>query len=291
MGDAHPTVETPPKIQNLPMPPFTILRQPATAQYFTEPLEGLGDLIPLEMILVPGGTFQMGSAETEPERREWEGPQHEVTVANFFMGRYPITQAQWRLVAAFPQVEQELDLDPSNFKGDNRPVEQVSWYDAVEFCARLAAHTSRPYRLPTEAEWEYACRAGTTTPFYFGETISPDLANYPGIETYNGGPKGEYRRETTPVNHFGIGNDFGLCDMHGNVWEWCQDHWHSSYEGAPKDGSAWLSENENASRIRRGGSWNGYPRNCRSASRDDSEPESRNDDIGFRIVCRAPRTL
>jgi formylglycine-generating enzyme required for sulfatase activity len=258
------------------------------ARYFTEKL---GEAIGLDMILVPAGTFWMGSPDDEPDRSEDEGPQHEVNVSSFFMGRYPVTQAQWRFVAALTPGSRELDLDPSNFKEDKRPVEQVSWYDAVEFCDRLAQHTGRPYRLPSEAEWEYACRSGTVTPFYFGKTLTTEIANYDGNYTYNDGPKGEYREETTPVDQFEIANAFGLCDMHGNVFEWCQDHWHENYEGAPTDGSAWLSANENASRVSRGGSWRDYPRHCRSAYRFYDTPDNRYFNIGFRVVCSAPRTL
>jgi formylglycine-generating enzyme required for sulfatase activity len=258
------------------------------ARYFTEKL---GDAIGLDMILVPSGTFRMGSPEAEPERSEDEGPQHEVSVSSFFMGRYPVTQAQWRFVAALDEVKRALEPDPSNFKGDKRPVEQVSWYDAVEFCDRLATHTDRPYRLPSEAEWEYACRSGTTTPFYFGKTLTTELANYDGNATYDVGTQGEYRNETTPVDHFEIANAFGLCDMHGNVDEWCEDHWHKNYEDAPTDGSAWLTEDESANRILRGGSWRSDPRNCRSAYRNFPSPDFRNYNVGFRVVCSAPRTL
>ena len=197
-------------------------------------------------------------------------------VPEFFMGKYPVTQAQWRFVAELPQVKEELKPDPSRFKGAERPVEQITWYEVVEFCDRLSVHTDRAYRLPSEAEWEYACRAGTTTPFHFGETITTDLANYRGTDwkeqgwsgSYGEGPKGEYREETTPVQHFGIANAFGLCDMHGNLYEWCADHWHGSYEGAPEDGSAWLSDKDNARRVIRGGSWLNDPRYCRSAYRN-----------------------
>jgi formylglycine-generating enzyme required for sulfatase activity len=241
--------------------------------------------------MIPAGTFTMGSPEDELERFDSEGPQHEVSVPTFLMGRYPVTQAQWRVVAELPQVNRELEPDPSNSKGDNRPVEQVSWYDAVEFCDRLAQHTQRPYRLPTEAEWEYACRAGTKTPFYFGKTLTTEVANYDGNYTYADGPKGEYRKETTPVDHFGIANAFGLSDMHGNIWEWCEDHWHGNYEGAPTDGSAWMTDNNEARRINRGGSWNSFPRNCRSAGRDDFAPDGINYSLGVRVVCSAPRTL
>jgi formylglycine-generating enzyme required for sulfatase activity len=280
-----------------PQPPnFTYQRRRQDVQFFIEPL---ADDLGIEMMLIPAGTFMMGSPDDEIDRASSEGPQHEVSVAAFFMGKYPITQAQWQFVAGLPQVNQELNPNPSRFKGDKRPVEQVSWYDAVEFCARLSTHTNRDYRLPTEAEWEYACRAGTTTPFHFGETITTDLANYRGTDnkeynwsgSYGRGPKGEYREETTPVDHFGITNAFGLCDMHGNVWEWCEDHWHSNYEEAPTDGSAWLSDDEDARRVLRGGSWLNSPRNCRSATRLNGDPRVAGSDIGFRIVCSAPGSL
>ena len=255
-------------------------------------IETLPNDVPLEMVAIPAGTFLMGSPEDEPERFAEESPQHEVAVAAFSIGRYPITQAQWKVVAALPQVERDLDPDPSNFKGDNRPVEQVSWLDATEFCARLSAYTGREYRLPSEAEWEYACRAGTTTPFHFGETISSELACYQGGTTYADGPEGENRGGTTPVDHFGVANAFGLSDMHGNVWEWCQDHWHSNYEGAPTNGSAWLSSDEGENdRVSRGGSWYVDPRGCRSACRDWLARGDLYDALGFRVCCASPRTL
>lgn len=271
------------------LPRLTYNQRQGSAQFFNEPL---GNDLVLKMVLIPAGTFIMGSPEDELGRTEDEGPQHEVRVPAFCMGKYPVTQAQWQFVASLPQAERELKLNPSEFKGNNRPVERVNWYDAVEFCDRLSAYTSRPYRLPTEAEWEYACRAGTTTPFHFGETITTDLANYCGDDkqygAYGFGPKGEYREETTPVDHFAIANTYGLCDMHGNVWEWCQDHWHDSYEGAPTDGSAWLSNDEDALRVLRGGSCNYYPRYCRSVSRDFNYPLDTISSIGFRVVCRFP---
>ncbi len=272
---------------------LVIQRQPGTAKYFKEPLLSLEpEAISLDMLLVPGGSFVMGSPEDELERSDDEGSQQPVTVPSFFMGRYPVTQAQWRAVAALPQVNRELQPDPSQFKGDSRPVEQVSWYEAVEFCARLKALTKRAYRLPSEAEWEYACRAGTQTPFYFGKTLTTELANYNGNYVYGSdGVKGENRQETTSVDHFGIANAFGLCDMHGNVWEWCEDHWHSNYEGAPVDGSAWLSDDDTAGRIVRGGSWYSFPWDCRSAYRTDFVPGYSFITFGFRVVCSAPRTL
>jgi formylglycine-generating enzyme required for sulfatase activity len=247
-------------------------------------IEDLGNGVQLEMVQIPQGRFLMGSPEDELDRTADEGPQHQVSVPAFFMGKYPVTQAQWKTVANLPQVNRELQPDPSSFKGANRPVERVSWYDAVEFCARLSQKTGRSYRLPSEAEWEYACRAGTTTPFHFGETMTTDLANYDGTDdkdgkwsgSYGQGPKGVYRQETTPVGSFGVANAFGLYDMHGNVWEWCADPWHDRYEGAPIDGTVWdetcndnryqssidllvNTKEDNRTRLLRGGSWYDSP--------------------------------
>ena len=154
---------------------FTITRRKQQFQYFSE---SLSSNVTLDMVLIPGGSFMMGTPEGEEGSSEAEKPQHQVSIPAFFMAKYPVTQAQWRVVAALPQINQELDADPSRFKGDDQPVEQVSWRDATEFCARLSQKTGKPYRLPSEAEWEYACRAGTTTPFHFGETITTQLANY-----------------------------------------------------------------------------------------------------------------
>ena len=273
------------------MAPLTLRPEEKQAQYYIEALPGG---VGLDMIQIPGGSFMVGSPEDELERRKNEGPQHPVTLASFFMGRYPITQAQWRAVASsLPQVERELDPDPSRFKGDRRPVERVSWFDAMEFCARLSAYTGRTYTLPSEAQWEYACRAGTTSPFYFGRTLTTDLANYDGNYTYADGPKGEYRQETTPVDHFPYANAWGLSDMHGNVFEWCLDHFHDSYNGAPVDGSAWVDAEaeEDKFRILRGGSWDCDPRNCRCASRYGYFPVNRYSGDGFRVVSVPPRAL
>ena len=250
----------------------------------------------LEMVAIPSGTFVMGSPADEPERFDTESPQHQVTVPAFFMGKYPVSQAQWQTVAtALRPVDRELDPDPSEFKGGARPVEQVSWLDAVEFCARLSQLTGKHYRLPTEAEWEYACRAGTTTPFHFGETILPDLANYNWNELYNkiNVTKEKGFRGTTPVGHFRVANAFGLYDMHGNVWEWCEDCWHKRYEGAPIDGSAWGYEipDERTSHVLKGGSWSAVPGNCRSSCRSNYDAGFRGISYGFRVVCSVPRIL
>ncbi|MDZ7958768.1 MAG: SUMF1/EgtB/PvdO family nonheme iron enzyme [Aulosira sp. DedQUE10] len=243
--------------------------------------EKLTNSLVLEMVAIPGGQFLMGSPRDEPERYHSENPQHPVTIQPFFMGKYPVTQSQWKAVAALERVNIQLNSEASHFKGANRPVEQVSWDEAVEFCARLAQETGKPYRLPSEAEWEYACRAGTTTPFCFGETITTDLANYNGKYTYASGPKGEYRGQTTDVGTF-LANPFGLFDMHGNTWEWCQDSWHKNYKGAPADGSVWMSDNH--TRLLRGGSWNINPWNCRSAVRNCNARDNKYTNVGFRVV-------
>jgi formylglycine-generating enzyme required for sulfatase activity len=246
--------------------------------------------VTLELVKIPAGQFRMGAPDQEAGRSDDEGPQHEVKVPSFWMGKYPVTQAQWKAVAALPKIDRDLDADPSNFKGDDRPVEQVSWDEAIEFCQRLSKQTGREYRLPSEAEWEYACRAGTTTPFHFGETITTDLVNYDGSRTYGSGPKGTYRKQTTEVGNFSP-NAFGLYDMHGNVWEWCLDHWHKNYGGAPTDGSAWTTGGENQSRLLRGGSWRSNPQHCRSADRAGNVPDYGSNSLGFRVVCSSAWTL
>ncbi|EKU96832.1 hypothetical protein Lepto7375DRAFT_0747 [Leptolyngbya sp. PCC 7375] len=249
-------------------------------------VEVLTEGLSLEMVSLPAGTFMMGSQGNEEDRVSSEGPRHRVNVSDFWLGKYPVTQAQWRFVATLPQVDINMRLDPSHFKGNNRPVEKVSWYEAQEFCARLSLYTGRQYRLPTEAEWEYACRARTETPFCFGQTISSGLANYNGNFAYGVGGKGVYRGQTTPVGSFKIANGFGLYDMHGNAWEWCEDHWHNNYTEAPTDGRAWrTNKSRRSDRVLRGGSWLGNPGYCRSASRDFEIPDDRQYTITFRVSC------
>jgi formylglycine-generating enzyme required for sulfatase activity len=250
----------------------------------------------LTMLWMPPGRFWMGSPEEEPERRTNEGPQHLVQLQGFFLAQTPITQAQWRQVADWKPNKgerawnQKLNPNPSHFEGDQRPVEQVSWEDAMVFCRRLSQRSGRRYTLPSEAQWEYACRAGTTTPFHFGSTISTKLANYNGNSVYGDGEKGEYRQQTMDVASFPA-NPWGLHDIHGNVWEWCADHWHGNYEGAPEDGSAWIDEevkeDKNSMNVRllRGGSWRYHPALCRSAFREGGRPVIRYDGIGFRVCC------
>ncbi|MBL8187959.1 MAG: formylglycine-generating enzyme family protein [Acidobacteria bacterium] len=267
-------------------------------------VEDAGGGVTLEMVELPAGAFVMGSNPNEleqiginygralskdaklvvPSRLLAETPQRTVKVAGFHMSKYEITQAQWRAVAGLPKVNHELMSDPSAFKGGNRPVEQVSWEDAVEFCERLSRLTGRRYRLPTEAEWEYACRAGTTWPFSLGETIEPDWVNYDGKQPYAFGAKDAFRQQTVSVGSLGVANAFGLYDMHGNVWEWCLDAWHDSYAGAPVDGSVWQADAEKASRVLRGGAWDSPAGECRSSERKQSNSQLRLNNVGFRVV-------
>ncbi|MDB9523027.1 SUMF1/EgtB/PvdO family nonheme iron enzyme [Dolichospermum circinale CS-1225] len=243
------------------------------AKYFKE---DLGNNITLDMVQIPGGSFMMGSSESEKGRYKSESPQHQVNVPGFSMGKFVVTQEQY---------QQIMGNNPSHFteKGAKRPVERVSWNNAVEFCKKLSQNTGREYRLPSEAEWEYACRAGTTTPFHFGETITTELANYNGTYTYASEPKGKFLQQTKDVGSFPP-NAFGLYDMHGNVWEWCQEDWHDNYANASKYGNVLTSQSGN-NKLLRGGSWFNNPGNCRSAYRYYNDLDYDYDDIGFRVVC------
>jgi formylglycine-generating enzyme required for sulfatase activity/uncharacterized caspase-like protein len=244
------------------------------AKYFKE---DLGNGITLEMVQIPARSFMMGSPASEKGRSQNESPQHQVNVPAFSMGKFVVTQEQY---------QQIMGNNPSYFteKGAKRPVEKVSWNNAVDFCQKLSQQTGREYRLPSEAEWEYACRGGTTTPFHFGETITTELANYNGTYTYASEPKGKHLQRTTDVGIFPP-NAFGLYDMHGNVWEWCQDDWHNNYIDAPKDGSGWTSRSGNT-KLRRGGSWDNNPAYCRSAYRSNNFLDyDLSSYIGFRVVC------
>jgi len=295
-----------------PQKPLQLLRWQSRTQVF---YEELGDGARLPMVRIPAGSFHMGSAEQEPGRQSNEGPLHEVTLAEFLIGQTPITQAQWRSVARWtPQQGErwgrELNPEPSKFQGekarllagetntDERPVERVSWLEAMEFCARLSQRKKRNYTLPSEAQWEYACRAGTGTQFHFGNLIYSDVANFNGsyasrfdqLDTPD--PQPQRRNQTTPVGMFPA-NAWGLHDMHGNVWEWCLDHMHDSYEGAPCDGSAWVDSEapKELRKINRGGSWYMPQRHCRSAFRSlarPNVPDGPYDDGGFRVACLPP---
>ncbi|MEO3705790.1 bifunctional serine/threonine-protein kinase/formylglycine-generating enzyme family protein [Trichormus azollae] len=250
-----------------------------SAKFF---LEQLNRNVALEMVSIPGGSFLMGSPEFEGDAEEY--PQHQVMVKPFFMAKYPITQAQWKAVVALPQVTQALNSKPSKFKGINLPVENVSWYEAVEFCLRLSMKTGRNYRLPSEAEWEYACRAGSTTAFHFGERITSDLINCSGGDFYIVPIKSNFRKQITNVGSFNIANAFGLYDMHGLVWEWCADPWHNNYENAPTNASIWDVDGDIHRRVLRGGAWNFNAELCRSASRSWNEAEGGLRMSGLRVV-------
>ncbi|MCC3528927.1 MAG: formylglycine-generating enzyme family protein [Microcoleus sp. PH2017_22_RUC_O_B] len=240
------------------------------ARFFTE---DLGNGIVLEMVYIPGGTFMMGSPETEEDRRDNEIPQHQVTVPAFFAGKYPITQAQWQAL---------FKHKAPWYRGEKCPLIDVSWHDAVTFCDTLSQKTGNKYRLLSEAEWEYACRAKTTTPFHFGDSITFDLVNYGGNSRYVLSPGELSHPETTDVGRFPP-NAFGLYDMHGNVWEWCSDSWHENYNGAPTDGSSWDTDTDDF-RVQRGGSWGSYVINCRSTYRVRDEAENHGWYIGFRVA-------
>ena len=241
-------------------------------------VEELGDNVALEMVSVPGGTFTMGFSEGEEKHRPEELPRHAVTVGPLYVSKYPITQIQWKTI---------MNNNPATFKGDTLPVETVSWHDAVEFCRRLATHSGHPYRLPTEAEWEYACRAGTSTPFYFGETITSKLANYNGTSLpYANEPPGPFRNRLTEVGQFPP-NIFGLYDMHGNVREWCADPWHKNYHDAPSKAAVWEEWGNSSLRVLRGGAWDFNCFSCRCSARNWRFPVFGSANIGFRVVYSA----
>lgn len=250
-----------------------------------------------ELVVLPAGRFQMGSPEHERQiameagsQKGWlarELPQHWVGIERpVAMGRYPVLVDEWRDFVRATGWDPSGDVDwnaPGFDQTGRHPVVGVNWFDALRYVQWLSQATGRSYRLPSEAEWEYACRAGTRTAFSWGDTISPEQANYDGNFTYNGGPRGAYRRGTTPAGMFAP-NAWGLYDMHGNVWEWVQDVVHDNYEGAPLDGSAWETGGDGARRVLRGGSWLYNPRYLRSALRNGFSAVLSNDIVGFRVV-------
>jgi formylglycine-generating enzyme required for sulfatase activity/tRNA A-37 threonylcarbamoyl transferase component Bud32 len=241
--------------------------------------EVLPEGIKLEMVKIPAGSFEMGSPDSEADRSENEGPLHQVNIGyEFYIGRFEITQEQWEVVMGY---------DPSYFKEcDGCPVENVSWDEAKEFCKKLSKMVKREYRLPSEAEWEYAARAGTKTPFASGSSLSSTEENFDGDYPYGGAAKGPSRDKTTPVGIFKP-NAWGIYDMHGNVREWCEDIWHADYNGAPTDGSSWLIGGDKNHRVLRGGSWFLDGRTARSAARLKFTPSSRVNHIGFRVALTA----
>lgn len=275
------------------------------ARYFTEVLDGR---VALEMTEIPGGMFSMGIAAEEIEqikkehgrginkevkeqlleRLRWETPEHVVKLPAFFMSKFEVTQAQWRAVASLPKVKRDLMSDPSHFKGSARPVEQVSWEDAMEFCERLSQLTGRKYRLPTEAEWEYAARAGTPWPFHFGATANAAWVNYHGKYPYASASKGANREQTIAVGSLGLANAFGLYDMHGNVWEWCLDSWHDNYLMSPADGRSWEEDGISYLKVLRGGAWDSSAGESRVSSRNRITSSLRLNNAGFRVVAESP---
>ncbi|WP_353931147.1 SUMF1/EgtB/PvdO family nonheme iron enzyme [Okeanomitos corallinicola TIOX110] len=266
----------------------------------------LGQGKTLELVRIPTGKFTMGMPPEErqialenavkygldkdkvAEYLDWSTPQHEVYLQEFWIGKYAVTNAQWQAVMKTKPSEKY----DSKFQGDMQPVVGVSWHEARAFCEKLSEQTKRAVRLPTEAEWEYACRAGTTTPFAFGNTITTDQVNYNGNYPYADTPKGKYRECTGNVDSF-TPNDWGLYQMHGNVWEWCLDEFHDSYSEKParlksNGNEVWgelnVSEENNFAYVCRGGSWYNYAINCRSATRHRILARNRDNDLGFRVV-------
>jgi formylglycine-generating enzyme required for sulfatase activity len=237
----------------------------AESQFFSEKL---GDGVTLDMVKVQGGEFTMGSPPDEKDRRQDE-EQKEVAVPTFYIGKFEVTQAQWSAVASAPKVERELRATPEGFTGGDLPVNNISWFDAVEFCSRLSKMTGREYRLPTEAEWEYACRGGVDKPFAFGETITKRVANFHGDTAHDAGQDEERHLTIMPVGSMRVANRFGLYDMHGNLQEWCQDEKHV---------------NGDVFRSLRGGSWGTARKNCRCAFRNWGRLGNAQDIFGFRII-------
>jgi formylglycine-generating enzyme required for sulfatase activity len=235
--------------------------------------EDLGNGVQLDLIQIPAGIFPMGS--NPHQGHVDEEPTHLVTIKSFRMGKFLITQAQWKAVMA--------KLPPCRFKGENLPVERVSWKAAHEFCQRLSQKMGSNYHLPSETQWEYACRAGTNTPFSFGETLTTEVANFNGEHTFRHEPPGIYFHSTSEGGEFPP-NSFGLYDMHGNLWEWCADNWLDDYSSSPRDGNAY-EKHDNPFRVARGGSWHEPPELCRSAARLRVSQSDADEFVGFRVAC------
>lgn len=247
------------------IPSSAKIQRDGEIQISTETVNSVG----IDLVRLPSGKFTMGSPADEKDRNADEGPQHEVTISSFFMGKYEVTQSQWRAVGALPKVRIDLPSNPSMFKGDSLPIEQVTWDEAIEFCERLSLATRKLYRLPTEAEWEYACRA-MTTGLYAG--------NLDAVAWYGGNSRGT----THPVGTKQA-NRFGLYDMHGNVWEWCSDRLGSYSSSNVQDPQG---PGTGSMRVLRGGSHHYGAINLRSASRGGSAPDRRDSrgELGFRIA-------
>jgi len=271
--------------------------------------EDLGGGVSIKMVMIPAGSFMMGTgaAEVEQIQSEYarycdtydcrraaaatvgaERPQHSVSVPAFAMGMWEVTRAQWDAVAKLPKVKIDIHRVMLGKSNPDDPVSRISWYEAVEFCERLSKKTGRKYRLPTEAEWEYACRAGSSGQFAFGETINSDFINYNGQYPYGGVALGINRRAPRQVSVAKAANAFGLFDTHGNVSEWCQDAWHNNYDGAPAQGAVWERGAKGGERVTRGGSWDDEGYKCRSAFREKRGASERLQTLGLRVVVNAP---
>lgn len=241
--------------------------------------EDLGHGVWLTMVKIPAGKFMMGSPVTEESRERCEHPQHSVNIPEFYLGQTQVTQAQW--TAIFPDTSVG-----SSGNNSQLPVDSINWLDATSFCDRLSQKTGRKYRLPTESEWEYTCRAETTDPFAYGDTLMTTVANHNGEYPYGQAPVGSFQQKATPVGTFPP-NLFGLYDMHGNLWEWCLDEWFENYNRAPTDGSARGKievRDGDLLRVVRGGSWFSYGRTCRAASRNGLFSSFRHCHYGMRVA-------
>jgi formylglycine-generating enzyme required for sulfatase activity len=281
--DSEPQERNKPSLKPFP---FETVRLNERGQIIERPsitvnrfMENLGKGVRLAMVEIPAGKFLMGSPSSEEDNLEREKPQHWVEIPRFYLGQSLITQGQWKALMK--------GKNPAYFKGDdNLPVEQVSWLESIEFCQKLSAKTGRAYRLPSEAEWEYACRAGSEKPFAFGKTINSEVVNYNGNYPYGKGSNGNYLKKTTPAGKFPA-NSFGLYDMHGNLWEWCLDEWVNNYSDAPVGGSARGDVNTRDSdkpRLTRGGSWVNDATDCRSAIRFCNSATYGLSNVGLRVV-------
>jgi len=236
----------------------------------------LGKGVTMKLVLIPAGTFLMGSPTAEKGRANNEDPQHRVSIGEpFYMGIYEVTQAQWRAVMGNEPWTGRPFVKP----GDNNAVNWVSWKDASKFCETLSKKTGKLVVLPTEAQWEYACRAGSKTAYCFGDDPSK-LGNYAWYADNTDKRGREYPHAVGRKKP----NAFGLYDMHGNVWEWCRDHRHANYKKAPADGTAWVDKAPAGLRVLRGGAWGYDPKHCRTAHRFAGIPTDRYVHVGFRLV-------
>ena len=234
----------------------------------------LGNEVNMVVVFIPAGEFEMGSPMEELKRDSDEAQHHIKLTKAFYIGKFEVTQIQYRTI---------MSENPSKFGGGKLPVENVSWYEAMRFLKKLSDKTGMKFRLPTEAEWEYACRAGTTTAFNTGTTLDSDVANYDAEKPYADGIIGKYLDRTCVVGSYPP-NAFGLYDMHGNVWEWCNDIYNEDYYKVTPSIDPKGPQTDGGDRVIRGGAWNEYAYKCRSADRNDRGPKANQSHIGFRVV-------